>query len=150
MLDVNWIPSRGKNWWAFCSTMLYHLILYLNDKCYNVIKTKSYGIKLILTHALSSWLVSSFKICSTWAGLIMTSEKPDSLSYTMSKWALTYNTEKNSHYKYWDPHTLKTNDAQYICIKTTIQSGYNLKLQLILNRTWKQFYNFNIFNCIIM
>lgn len=135
MLDVNWIPSRGKNWWAFCSTMLYHLILYLNDKCYNIIKTKSYDIKLILTHALSSWLVSSFKICSTWAGLITTSEKPDSLSYTMSKWALTYNREKQPLQILLIEtlsHTLKTNDAQYIY------------------RTWKQFYNFNIFNCIIM
>lgn len=44
----------------------------------------------VLTRALSSWPLSSLRTCSAWAGLMLTSEKPDNRSDVTSSWARTW------------------------------------------------------------
>lgn len=44
----------------------------------------------VLTRALSSWPLSSLRTCSAWAGLTLTSEKPDNRSDVTSSWARTW------------------------------------------------------------
>lgn len=48
-----------------------------------------------LTQALSSWLPSSRRTCSAWAGLMLTSEKPDKRSDVASSWARTCKRRNN-------------------------------------------------------
>lgn len=44
---------------------------------------------VFLTQALSSWPLSSRRTCSAWAGLTLTSEKPDNRSDVTSSWPRT-------------------------------------------------------------